>query len=158
MKEETQLAANFCRDNETETWHFPLEKMEGKKEERRTVSGELRRLQVDTCSLVWAFWTTSRPTLILGVRIDLVKSVTLIPIRWHTFCAARIREWDFFRLNFLLAGQLSVNMSSWASMWSYLSFLKALQLYIQEMPLAIRVLFIIQAANSLFINLWIQDY
>lgn len=43
---------------------------------------------METCCLVWAFCTTSRPTLIRGVRMARVKSVTLMPCRWHTFWAA----------------------------------------------------------------------
>ena len=45
-----------------------------------------------TCSLVWAFCTTSLATLMRGVRMARVKSVTLIPCKWHTFWAAGRRE------------------------------------------------------------------
>ena len=40
-----------------------------------------------TCSLVWALWTKSRPTLTFGLSTARVNSVTGMPSRWHTFCA-----------------------------------------------------------------------
>lgn len=56
-----------------------------------------------TCCLVCAFWTTSLPTLIRGVSIARVKSVTLIPCRWQTFWAAvvtRRGQFTCFRKRF----------------------------------------------------------
>lgn len=68
--------------------------------------------QNPTCSLVWAFCTYSRPTLILGVRMARVNSSTLMPSRWHSFWAAVLSGMDAWSWFFSLLKDMFPNWST----------------------------------------------
>lgn len=70
------------------------------------------RLQKHTCSLVWAFCTYSRPTLILGMRMARVNSSTLMPSRWHSFWAAVLSGMDAWSWCFSFIKEMFPNWST----------------------------------------------
>lgn len=65
-----------------------------------------------TCSLVWAFCTYSRPTLILGVRMARVNSSTLMPSRWHSFWAAVLSGMEAWSWCFSFMKEMFPNWST----------------------------------------------
>ena len=65
-----------------------------------------------TCSLVWAFCTYSRPTLILGVRMARLNSTTLMPSRWHSFWAAVSSGMEAWSVFFSLLKEMFPNCST----------------------------------------------
>lgn len=65
-----------------------------------------------TCSLVCAFCTYSRPTLILGVRMARVNSSTLMPSRWHSFWAAVLSGMEAWSWCFSFMKEMFPNWST----------------------------------------------